>query len=105
MYENWKILKSQIEEKQEEYYQVAEWCNQKGSYHIEEQGEYYAVALNAEPSAEELKAREIAELKQKLADTDYVVIKIAEGVATAEQYAGVIAQRQQWRARINELEG
>lgn len=47
---------------------------------------------------------EIEQLKAYLAATDYVVIKIAEGVATAEQYADVIAQRQQWRARINELE-
>ena len=104
MYENWKILKTELKEKQEEYSQVAAWCNVSGEYHIEEQGEYYAVVLNSEPSEEELKRLEVAELKEKLADTDYVVIKIAEGAATADEYAGVIAQRQQWRARINELE-
>lgn len=49
-------------------------------------------------------AEQIAELKAKLAATDYAVIKIAEGAATAEEYAEIIAQRQQWRSEINELE-
>lgn len=45
----------------------------------------------------------IAELKQNLADTDYVVIKIAEGVATWEEYPTIKEQRQAWRDEINEL--
>ena len=49
-------------------------------------------------------ASQIKELKQKLAETDYAIIKIAEGVATMEEYADVIAQRQVWREEINELE-
>lgn len=48
--------------------------------------------------------KEIAELKTKLAQTDYIAAKIAEGAATKEEYAAEIAQRQAWRARINELE-
>ena len=48
--------------------------------------------------------RRIEELKQYLSDTDYVVIKIAEGVATAEEYTDVIANRQAWRAEINQLQ-
>jgi len=48
--------------------------------------------------------QELADLKKHLADTDYAVIKIAEGVATLEDYAEVISQRQEWRARVNELE-
>lgn len=55
------------------------------------------------PTEEELKQAEIAEFKKKLADSDYAVIKIAEGAATKEEYAELIEQRQQWRARINEL--
>lgn len=52
-----------------------------------------------------VKAEErITELKQLLSDTDYIVIKIAEGSATASEYADVIAQRKAWRAEINELE-
>ena len=46
----------------------------------------------------------IAELKKKLSDTDYAVIKIAEGAATAEEYAEVITNRQKWREEINALE-
>ena len=43
-------------------------------------------------------------LKQRLTDTDYIVIKIAEGVATAEEYAETLEQRKLWRTQINELE-
>lgn len=49
-------------------------------------------------------AEQIAALKQKLAETDYSVIKIAEGAATAEAYADLIAQRRLWRQQINDLE-
>lgn len=56
------------------------------------------------PSARILATKEIQELKEQLRETDYAVIKIAEGAATAEEYAEVIAQRETWRARINELE-
>ena len=55
--------------------------------------------------AEQRAAEQIARLKRQLADTDYTVIKIAEGAATPEEYAEVITQRQAWRAEINELEG
>jgi hypothetical protein len=40
----------------------------------------------------------------QLSATDYAVIKIAEGAATPEEYAELIAQRQQWRQEINALE-
>lgn len=48
---------------------------------------------------------EISALQNNLANTDYVVIKIAEGVATEKDYADVLKDRAEWRARINELEG
>ena len=48
---------------------------------------------------------QIQELKQKLSDTDYIACKIAEGVATTEEYVDMIAQRQAWREEINKLEG
>ena len=60
-----------------------------------------AIVIN--PDYKEDNSERIAELKQLLADTDYVVIKIAEGVATAEEYADVIANRQAWRQEINQL--
>ena len=49
-------------------------------------------------------AQEISELKSKLAATDYIAAKIAEGAATREEYAKELAERAAWRARINELE-
>ena len=52
----------------------------------------------------EAKQQRVAELKSKLAATDYCVIKIAEGEATTEQYAQVLEQRKAWREEINMLE-
>lgn len=49
MYENWKILKSEADEKAEEYSQVAEWCNESGQYTIEDDGEFYKVVRIPEP--------------------------------------------------------
>lgn len=48
---------------------------------------------------------EIDACKARLAQTDYVVIKIAEGAAEREEYADVIAERAALRERIRELEG
>ena len=53
---------------------------------------------------QESSLEQIVRLKRRLSETDYVVIKIAEGSATAEEYADVIAQRKQWRKEINQLE-
>ena len=60
------------------------------------------------------KARQIAELKKKLADTDYIVLKIAEAQADGDTetiaalkitYATELANRKAWREQINELGG
>ena len=48
--------------------------------------------------------REMGKLKVKLAQTDYIAAKIAEGSATVEEYSEEIRKRREWRARINELE-
>ena len=62
----------------------------------------------AEEKAPELECiaatQEISELKSKLAATDYIAAKIAEGAATREEYTEALAERAAWRARINELE-
>lgn len=73
---------------------------------IEQTVRYFEIKKKTEiePTIEELKARRITDLKSELVATDYVVIKIAEGVATPEEYAEIIAQRQQWRQEINALE-
>lgn len=58
-------------------------------------------------------ARKIAELKKKLSDTDYIVLKIAEATAendteTVEElksiYAAELTERKVWRKQINALE-
>ena len=62
------------------------------------------IDINIETHSEEISVdAQIQELKQKLADTDYVACKIAEGVATYEEYADIIAERQVWRNEINRL--
>ena len=48
--------------------------------------------------------KERAELIQYLLETDYTAIKIAEGVATKEDYADILQQRQAARNRINEID-
>lgn len=48
---------------------------------------------------------EIQALKQELASYDYIGVKIAMGVATAEQYKEQIAYTEKLRAKIRELEG
>lgn len=55
---------------------------------------------------------QIARLKNKLAETDYAVIKVYEAMVIGEalpdedaaRYSEMISQRQEWRSRINELE-
>lgn len=47
---------------------------------------------------------EIEELKSKLLETDYNIIKIVEGAATKEEMSDVIDLRANWRFRINELQ-
>ena len=67
----------------------------------------------AEQKAAIAKARQIAELKKNLADTDYIVLKIAEAQADNDMkkitelkaaYATELANRKAWREQINELQ-
>jgi hypothetical protein len=50
------------------------------------------------------KAAMINELKCRLASTDYIGVKIAEGAATRQDYADKLNERQNWRDDINALE-
>lgn len=68
-------------------------------------GKWYLAGFKPEKPQSEVNAERIFELKKKLAETDYVITKIAEGVATKEEYAEVIQARQKWREEINLLEG
>lgn len=79
-------------------------CEKDGNHQIVERDGYFFVEKIPEPTELEKAQTEISELKCKLAATDYVVTKIAEGVATSEEYSTVLSDRQAWRARINVLE-
>ena len=67
--------------------------------------------MTAEEEAEFNKSAEVSveaqinELKEKLRETDYQAIKYAEGLITKTNYLAIKNQRQEWRNKINELEG
>lgn len=56
------------------------------------------------PTESELATWRIRELKSFLKETDYVAIKIAEGVADSSEYEETLKKRRDTRAEINELE-
>ena len=81
--------------------------------------EYETVYRYIEFSAAEKIKNQIAALKQKLAETDYITAKAVDAMTSADslttlltalkdirtEYADVLAQRAEWRAEINKLEG
>lgn len=97
-----------IKEWERVWFAVNELCGDE--YWITSLDDRYKVARIPEPTEEEQAQYEIAELKQYLADTDYISNKLIEAVDDAEQrdlrekYAEVLKQRRQARVRINELE-
>lgn len=69
--------------------------------------------LTVEEKASQEKTKQIFTLKKKLADTDYIVLKIAEALAENDTamvtllnttYATELAARKSWRVEINKLE-
>lgn len=62
------------------------------------------VAVEHVPTEQEKAKIKIAELKQKLQETDYQAIKHFEGCLTDYEYEPIKTQRQAWRDEINELE-
>ena len=66
-------------------------------------GRIFLGKTDAEKTSEEA-IEKIRILKKNLAETDYIAAKIAEGAATAADYAEKIAQRNAWRKEISELE-
>ena len=72
-----------------------------------EEGYHHKIVYIPEPTKDEkdLEAakQEENELQSFLNSTDYVAAKLAEGVATKEEYADVLQQRAEARDRINVL--
>lgn len=84
----------------------------KEAYDEYEDIKVYIPYTEQEIKAQE-KIRQIAEYKKYLADTDYIVLKIAEALAENDTktvtalkttYVAELAKRKAWREQINELE-
>ncbi len=96
-----KLLQDFVKEDSEHYKVI------RGS---KEEGLYWSVEVIPEKTQDEkdLEAakQEEQELLQKLRDTDYIAVKIAEGAVTEEEaprYEEIKAQRQEWRDQVNAL--
>ena len=81
----------------------------KYSYYAVENGEF--VIKRRTPGEAETKAdsiasinRQIRELQDKLAATDYQALKYSEGWITEKEYTEIKANRQSWRDAINQLQ-
>lgn len=94
-YSNWKILKTELTEKQEEYSAVAAWCNESGEYHIEDDGVYYKTVANLAPSEDELKEAVRAVRNGYLQDTDFT--QLPDAPFTTEEKAQYADYRQYLR--------
>ena len=79
-----------------------------GQPYIAEHDEVENILVYKPYSEQEIKViknnNRIAELKQKLQETDYKAIKYSEGELSVEEYAETKAQRRAWREEINKLE-
>ena len=85
------------------YADLAVWCNANNAM-IVDKGEYWEVVAIPPPSEAEIIAQKVAECHQYLTSTDYIGARIAEGSATVEHYADVIAKRAEAREYISEHE-
>lgn len=82
-----------------------EWVIDIAGIEAQEAYDEYEDILRYIPyTQKELNTFRINELKQKLFETDYTVLKIVEGVSTWDEYAEIIANRKAWREEINKLE-
>ncbi len=55
-------------------------------------------------TAIEMAQQRIAELKENLQNTDYMILKVVEGATTLAEIAETVKKRAAWRREINELE-
>lgn len=93
-----KLLQDFVKE-DSEHYKVVRGSKEEGLYwSVEEIPE----KTQDEKDLEEAKQEE-QELQSFLNSTDYVAAKLAEGVATKEEYADILQQRAEARDRINAL--
>ena len=67
-------------------------------------GEDYEQVQMYTPDPIQTETEKIDELKRKLRDTDYHIIKVMEGASSLEACVEIVRQRAQWRKEINDLE-
>lgn len=104
-----------------EYSARADFCNKNNLMIVEiepdENGRRFQIVEPPQPTQKELDEQEVAKLKRQLEATDYVANKLAEATAKyfatgdkteleqlTEKYSETMAQRQQWRDRVDELQ-
>lgn len=105
-YSNWKIKQSDLEQKQEEYTEVAQWCNESGQYYIIEDEDYYKVAPIPEPTPptdEEIRQMRIKYRREHIDDqTAERSRKMANGTWTEEEEQAYLALDAEVTAYIEE---
>ena len=111
MYEDWKILKSEADEKAEEYSQVAEWCNEGQEYHIElyideNEIEWYRTVKNPEPLPPTKEEQEQNRARAYQAEVDPITSHI-QRLRDMEQTEEIIAEIEQLKlerdAKVEEI--
>lgn len=79
--------------------------------HVDSEGNFTAYTLDEVLASDKGNAQKaayladcIADFKAELAQSDYIALKLAEGAATADEYADKISARQALRDTINEYQ-
>lgn len=75
-----------------------------GQPFVAEHDETEVILIFKHYTKSQLNQNKIAELKQKLAETDYKCLKFVDGELTQAEYAETWQKRKQWREEINKLE-
>lgn len=105
MFENWKIKTAEIEEKQQEYFDVAKWCNETGLYTIKLIDDEYCVVKLPEMTISE-KNEAIKNRRQFLYEelTDPIKYDYDENRARyGEEDERTMTSKQAWLAKKDEI--
>lgn len=94
-YSKWKLAKENLDKNIDQYSAVAEWCNESGQYHIEDDGIYYVVVKNPEKSQQE--KEEDVRMTRNLYLQDYDFTQLADAPFTEEEKQQFAEYRQYLR--------
>lgn len=84
-----------------QYYSQWEMYSKRNDYRLT--AEYASAVVGPKMTLNSI-TKQIDTWKKNLADTDYLVLKYAEGLITESEWLIAKAERAQWRRQINELE-